>query len=471
MTWLTPRRASAAVVALWAVTRLVLLVLALNQGLYDGAIQGDVRGYGTKVERMFHGELPYRDVAIEYPPGSVPFTLLPAIVVGTGAHYRLGFAITMLLVDAVGLWAAFRLARAADAGRWRVPFAYVVATFAVGPIAYMRFDYVPAVAVLLAATFAAERRSTAAAAALGFGTAAKLFPAVLAPLLVLGLVPALGWRRALRRTVPAFTVALLLPVLPALAISARGTFDWVIGYHLDRGVQVESLWSNLILLAHHLAGLPAVVGYEFGAFDLLSPWSATAKALSGPVTLAALAAVAWLTWRRARHDGGLAPADVSAVFAAGVLAFVLPNRVLSPQYLIWVMPLLAGMVAAADGGGRAPFPKGEPAVRALVLGISAALLTQVIFPFRYDQLRALGAFDSGLLTVRNALLIGVAAAVATALLRPRSAAAPAFDPTPPTTRTAGGPGLVPSPSTSPSAGTSTRTSEACGLPVRARWPG
>jgi hypothetical protein len=433
MTWLTPRRASAAVVALWAVTRLVLLVLALNPGLYDGAIQGDVRGYGAKVERMFQGELPYRDVAIEYPPGSVPFTLLPAIVVGTGPHYRLAFALTMLAVDAVGLWAAFRLARAADGGRrrWRVPLAYVVATCAVGPIAYMRFDYVPAVAVLLAAAFAAERRAGPAAAALGFGAAAKLFPAVLAPLLVLGLVPALGWGRALRRTVPAFTVALAVPILPTLLISARATFDWVIGYHLDRGVQVESLWANVILLAHHLAGLPAVVGYEFGAFDLLSPWSATAKALSGPATLAALGAVAWLTWRRARRDGGLAPADVPAVFAAGVLAFVLPNRVLSPQYLIWVMPLLAGMMATVDDrGGQGAFGLRAPAVRAMLLALAAGLLTQVIFPFRYDQLRALVAFDTGLLTVRNALLVAVGAAAVATLRRPLPAASRAFDPSP-----------------------------------------
>jgi Glycosyltransferase family 87 len=425
VTWLAPRRAPAAVVALWLLTRLTLLVLALNPGLYDGAISGDVRGYGAKVERMFQGELPYRDVAIEYPPGSVPFTLLPALVAGTGAHYRFAFALTMLAVDAVGLLAAFRLGRATGGRRARVPLAYVLATAALGPIAYMRFDYVPAVCVLFAAAFTAERRPTAAAAALGFGTAAKLFPAVLAPLLVLGLVPMLGWRRALRRTVPAFTAALLVPVLPALLISARGTFEWVIGYHLDRGVQIESLWSNAILIAHHVIGLPASVGYEFGAFDLLSPWSPGSKALSGPVTLVALAGVAWLTWQRARRDGGIAPAVVPVVFAAGVLAFILPNRVLSPQYLVWVLPLLAGMVATVDAGQReaasAP-PRKAPALRALWYAVVAALLTQVIFPFRYDQLRDLSVFDTGLLTVRNGLLVAAAAAVVAVLRWPLSSA-------------------------------------------------
>ena len=80
------------VVGLWLLTRAVLLVVSLNPRLYSAALFGDVRFYGAKVERMFQGELPYRDVATEYPPGSVPFTILPGLVVGTGAGYRLAFA-------------------------------------------------------------------------------------------------------------------------------------------------------------------------------------------------------------------------------------------------------------------------------------------------------------------------------------------------------------------------------------------
>src|SRR6266536_6016439 len=74
------RRVIPAFVWLWVVTRLLLLVISLNPRLYSSGVYGDVRAYGAKVERMFQGELPYRDVAIEYPPGSVPFTLVPALV-------------------------------------------------------------------------------------------------------------------------------------------------------------------------------------------------------------------------------------------------------------------------------------------------------------------------------------------------------------------------------------------------------
>jgi hypothetical protein len=402
-----PVRADLLVVGLWVLTRVVLLVVSLNPRLYSAAVFGDVRFYAAKVERMLQGELPYRDVAIEYPPGSVPFTILPALAGGTGAGYRFAFTVEMVLVDAVGLWAATRLARLVDAGRRRIPLAYVLAMVAMGPLLVLRFDLVPAVCVLLAAAMAAEGRPGWAAAALGYGTAAKLFPGVLAPLLALGLVPAIGWAAALRRTVPPFLAGFGLTVVPALLLSVRGTADSIL-YHVQRGVQIESLWANAIALAHLLGLVQARTVNGFGAYDISSSVSGLAKALSGVATAAALAAAAWLVWRRARRLGGLGPGDWAAAFAVGVFAFVLPTRVLSPQYLVW---LCAPMVALVTGlAGR----------RALWTLVLAAGVSQVIFPFRYTQLRRLYPFDVGLLTLRNLLLV-----VACLLVVRAFAAAPA----------------------------------------------
>jgi hypothetical protein len=398
----SPRRTTLLLLGLWVLTRVVLLVVSLDPHVYSAALFGDVRLYGAKVERMFQGELPYRDVAIEYPPGSVPFTILPALAVGTGAHYRLAFAVEMLAVDGLGLYAAMRLARVLDAGRRRIPLAWVFGMLAVGPLLLLRFDLVPAVCVLLAVLFAAEGRPAAAAAALGYGTAAKLYPAVLAPLLVLGLLPALGWWRALRRTVPAFLAGFAVTVGPALALSPSGTLGAVL-YHVARGVQIESLWASAIGIAHVVAGLPARTVVGFGAYDLDSSVSGAAKTLSSVLTLVVLAAAAWLVWRRSRRLGGLGPADWAGVMTLGVFAFVLPTRVLSPQYLVWLFAPMAGL-AERRLGRRALW----------VLG-AAALLSQVIFPFRYNQLRHLAPFDVGLLAVRNLLLVWCCALVVRAL--------------------------------------------------------
>lgn len=392
----SPRKVVVAVLLLWVATRVLLLVLALNPSLYSSAIQGDVRGYGAKVERIFQGEVPYRDVAIEYPPGSLPFTVLPGMLVGTGEHYRLAFALTMLAVDAVGLYASVRLARTVDRGRGRIPITYSLGTLALGPVMFMRFDLVPAVCVLLATTFAAERKPGRAAAALGYGAAAKLFPAVLAPLLVLGLLPKLGWGRGLLRTVPPFMLAFGLTVVPALAFSVDGTIASAIVYHMDRGVQIESLWANVLALAHALFGLPAHTAHQYGAYDIFTSWSPLAKSLSTVATGAALMFAGALVWWRARRDGELTGHAWALAFGIGVLAFMLPTRVLSPQYLIWLMPVVAALAVQR----RARWALGSLAV--------AGIVTQAIFPFRYTQLRNLQGFEIGLLTVRNLLLVATA---------------------------------------------------------------
>jgi hypothetical protein len=385
---------------LWLITRLLLLVISLNPRFYSSGVYGDVRAYGAKVERMFQGELPYRDVAIEYPPGSVPFTLVPALLVGTGPGYRLTFALEMILVDALGLYAAWRLARAADRGRTRIPLAYVLGMVIIGPLLVLRFDLIPAVCVLLAAALAAEGRAGPSAAALGYGAAAKLFPAMLAPLLVLGLMPVEGWWRSLRRTVPPFLAAFAVTLVPALFISASGTLGSLL-YHIRRGVQIESLPANLIDFAHLAFGVSARSAYGFGAYDLESSISGALKLASTVATAATLLGAAWLVWRRASRASatgarGLQPADWAGAFAIGVFAFVLPTRVLSPQYLVWL---------AAPVAGLADRPLGR---RALWTLAGAAVLSQLEFPFRYTQLRHLHWFDISVLTCRNLLLIAAA---------------------------------------------------------------
>ena len=133
--------------------------------------------------------------------------------------------------------------------------------------------------------------------------------------------------------------------------------------------------------------------YGFGAYDLSSSLSGVFKALSGVATLAGLAAAAWLVWRRARASGGLGPADWAGAFTLGTFAFVLPTRVLSPQYLVWLCAPMVGLAAGLAGR------------RALWTLVAAALVSQVIFPFRYTQLRRLYPFDISLLTLRNLLLV------------------------------------------------------------------
>lgn len=97
-----------------------------------------------------------------------------------------------------------------------------------------------------------------------------------------------------------------------------------------------------------------------------------------------------------------------------LLAFILTNKVFSPQYLLWLGPL----VAVASGAE----PRLRPPAFALLL---AAALSQAIFPHLYDQLHELRPLPVFLLNLRNFILVAMLAWLLWRLPRLLAAAEPA----------------------------------------------
>ena len=82
---------------------------------------------------------------------------------------------------------------------------------------------------------------------------------------------------------------------------------------------------------------------------------------------------------------------------AAVLSLALVfGKVLSPQYLLWVAPIT---LIVSGRRGRV----------ACALTVAALIATQLYFPARYPDLRELEAGAVLLLTLRNGLLIALAA--------------------------------------------------------------
>src|SRR5258708_6176154 len=123
---------------------------------------------------------------VEYPPGAFPIFLIP-LLVGSAATYRRVFAIAMMCVDLAACILVLKYA-AASARRWLSPVGaavvYMLATAALFPVLYARFDLVPATLVLAAVYCLRRERWTASGALLGAGAAVKLWPFALVPLLL-----------------------------------------------------------------------------------------------------------------------------------------------------------------------------------------------------------------------------------------------------------------------------------------------
>lgn len=364
------------------------LLLYMFGGLSPDLSEGsnDLRIYRETGEAVLRGELPYRDFFIEYPPGSVPAFVPPALFSDSTAGYITLFANEMALVLVAALTLTALVARRLwSESAWLVPaLTFAAAAVLLYPVAVARYDALVALTLAVAAGCAVRggRIATVLAyASLGFGAAAKLVPALAA------LPLALARRRGAVSGLAVFFAVVALFFGPAVLL-AGGQFAESFAYHAQRGLQVESVGASVLM---QLGWVQEIV-FEFGAFEARGRGTDFASSISLPVTAALLgltALVMYRQYRAGRLDAGLFPRYAAAL----VLAFMLGSKVLSPQYMIWLLPLLPLAAPGLAGLG----------VSALFL--AACWLTTQIFPIHYNDLLSLRSPGPELLLARNVLLV------------------------------------------------------------------
>ncbi|MFN8482499.1 MAG: glycosyltransferase 87 family protein [Anaerolineae bacterium] len=339
-----------------------------------------------RATRILGSGLLYRDFPFEYPPLAALFYGLPGLLAPTADAFRAAFGVQMAVVDlatVVLTWLWLRRARRPAVAPLAAQTVFLAALGTM--VVLERFDLAPAALTLLALLLWEAEHATWAWAMLGLGAGIKLFPAVAAPIFALEDARRRRWRR-LGLGVLAFAAAAVVPGLPFFLAAPQGV-EQLVAYHGGRGVQIESLPSSLLLLGH-LAGYKVTSAFAFGSQEVSSDWSGWAARLTLPLIAVGLAVVYW------RYTRGPATGERRLRFAAAaILAFMLFNKVLSAQYMIWLYPLIP-LVA----------PR-RYAVWALYLG--AAILTEYLYPHGWNALTALQPEAIVAQVTRNLLLLGL----------------------------------------------------------------
>jgi Glycosyltransferase family 87 len=336
----------------YAVAALLFLVACAVAygGLFSHAYPGDTDVYARYGRALvLHGRIPYHDFYDEYPPGSVPVFAAPAII--WNAHYVLVFKLLMT-ASGVGfvLCGVWTLARLELSYLRLAPM--ILAPVLLGPVFLNRYDPLPAFLTSLALVAVLTGRERATGALLGVGTLVKLYPAVTIPVVLR--------RIHTRRAIVAYIVAAAVLFLPFFLIAPGGVgfSTWT---QMERHLQIESVGSSILLVGsklgiHHvgwIAGKP-------GSIDLGGDLAYTVGTLSSLLAVALILLVARLYWRGPDTDARLVTA-----FAATVAAWTVFGKVLSPQYLTWLVPLVPlaagrkGLAAAATLLGALAFTQPE----------------------------------------------------------------------------------------------------------------
>ena len=366
----------------------------IHVGFYEREQIVDTPVYESYGEAMEAGQVPYRDFAVEYPPGALPVFLVPALA---DSDFRVVFEWLMALCGCGVVVAVALAGRRLGFGFGTLAFV-ALSPLAIGSVILTRFDLWPAMLASFALAALVHDRYRLGHGLLGAAIAAKLYPVVLLPLAV-----AYVWRRRGRRegiVCAALAIGVpLLAYLPFAVLAPEGVVRSV-GRQLSRPLQIESLGSAILLAAHDLFGAGVEVGSSHGSQNLVG---ASADLSAVGLSMAQIAVLAWLWLRFARSRGLPSPMELAVNAAAVLTAFVTLGKVLSPQFLIWLVPVV---VLARRASANAMLA-------------AALVLTQLWFPFRYwDLVRELDSRVSWLVLARDLVLLALLATLVRAVREP-----------------------------------------------------
>ena len=351
----------------------------------------DTPYYQTYGLDMRNGQVPYRDFDVEYPPGALPAFLLPTYfgMPTWIVDYERWFA-RLMAVCGVAMLVFVALSRPPRRGLVLVALSPLL----LGAIVLSRYDLWPAalVAGAIAALLGDRHRLGWLALALAF--TAKLYPAVLLPVVVVWTARRRG-RRELGQCLALCAIVVAAVFVPFAVLAPRGLWESFWG-QISRPLQVESLAASFLTtfgnpadtISHRSVG---IVGHG------------TVGTLTTLLEFLALVAL-WVSFARG-------PAERERFLrytAACVCAFIAFGKVLSPQYLIWLVPLIA-------------LVRGTRGLVAFLLLVPAMVVTQFwLTETRYGEYVEHARYRwAELVLMRNLLLVALLAVLVLPALRRR----------------------------------------------------
>ncbi|GAB3814273.1 glycosyltransferase family 87 protein [Tessaracoccus terricola] len=360
-------------------------------------VENDISYYGYHLNDMLENG---NDVMPEYPLPAL-WILQAIYTVGGGWQtWAPWFSGVMLALTGIVAITLFRRDNARGALFW------ILFMGACGPIVWFRFDLIPAALVAWACLWITARPRLAGAL-VAMGASVKLWPALLA-------FP-MAAPDPLRRTKGRQRVLSFLVVGFALGMSSLVLVGWErsvspVTWQSERGLQQESVPATPLMFLRTFTDSPDwnLFLSEYNAIELDGPGVEFLLTVSSVLTAGSFVLTGLLTWRlvrRFREDSRHLHEAMLLVILAIVLATIVVNKTLSPQYVTW----LGGPVAALLLARRSHWLR-RPVVVLSVAMVVVAGLTQYTYPWGTHGIMALpngSGLETSMLILRNLLLVGL----------------------------------------------------------------
>jgi hypothetical protein len=335
---------------LWALFGFFIFTRLIIIYFYPTYISDIDTYYGWAASMAFH-QSAYQNFAFPYPPLALPLIYLP-IELGSfpWADYRLFFQIEMFLIECTVFYFLIRYAALVlklDARQVaRVAVIYSLLGLVTGLTLYDRIDIVVSLFfVLIIYSYSYWKNNWRLLYLFGtLGALTKIVPGLL-------LIATAIIRSAARGNISVKNTLLEIAKATAFIVVFLGIYDICTGgglimsllAHGRRGIQVESVWATPLFLKHVLFNDKSIaVTNNFGAHHLTGSGVATGyvtiSKYFGCMVFGAMMTWLWACLARTKENKHFTPHLFLLTCFTIFLTFIGTQRVLSSQFLIWLMP-------------------------------------------------------------------------------------------------------------------------------------
>lgn len=363
----------------FGVLHLLILVL-LTPLIVSGQVLSDVGFYRQwAFDGISHGI--WRGISVDwvYPVGALLPIVLAAVL--GGFLYQLGWFLLFTVLNFLGIWF---LTRTKSAQGYYAAYWWMAGTAILGPVAVGRIDGMTAPMVIIGLLLLTARPYLASAV-LSLATWIKVWPAAVLFAIVV----------ASKERFKVILAGLAVTAVMVAVVLAGGGFSFLFGFlnaQGGRGMQLEAPFTT--------PGLWQAIFQQNGAYvfedtvintrEVRGGLSDAVGSVMNPLlAIAVVVIVVLLLWALRRG------ADTQKLITAGslalVAAFIVFNKVGSPQFQLWLAAIVAVGLYFSKEHWRFP--------GYLMLGIAA--LTTLVYPIFYVQLYELNPWIAVLLSVRN----------------------------------------------------------------------
>ena len=304
----------------------------------------DVGDYFGHMNNIFAGMIPYRDFTFEYPPFSIVFMAIPRLFTSDEYVYCLIYSALTFIFFIIGMIYISKISKMYNLTKTNM-MAFVAFTLIFANIFLLtRYDIFPTTMCIIALYYYLQKKYCMSWIIISLAVMTKLFPIFIVPFLLIPFLLRKDWCGAVKGILTCAAVCILVS-LPFIITDPSTAFDYLT-YHLERGLQVESVAASFVMILNFFdPGMISVV-HDYGSDNLTGALpDAIAPLLSYGFILIFILFLGWVTFklyeRRKSMDQELLQKMAILAGVAAVMIFLALSKVFSAQFVIWAIMLLA----------------------------------------------------------------------------------------------------------------------------------